>query len=96
LLWRRARDPRALELLMQAIRINPDLDGAWSQLQEYLPPGDDRAISLAEELTKVRAGENGGSWLRLAEMLPEAGARVNASASWIRALALQSAPGRGA
>jgi predicted Zn-dependent protease len=71
LLWRRGRDPRALELLMQAIRINPDLDGAWSQLQEYLPPGDDRAISLAEELTKVRAGET-ASWLRLAEMLPEA------------------------
>jgi tetratricopeptide (TPR) repeat protein len=69
LVWRQRRDPQAVVLLMQAIRLDPDHFNAWSALGSILPPGDDRAVALARDLTQKRAGEI-SPWLRLAEVLP--------------------------
>ncbi len=69
-LWRRTRDPRALDHVAQAVRLEPAYRWAWDQLRDWSPRGENRAVALARELTESRAGE-ADSWLRLAEVLPD-------------------------
>ncbi len=69
-LWRRTRDPRALEHVAQAVRLEPAYAWAWDQLRDWSPPGENRAVALARELTGTRTGE-ADSWLRLAQVLPD-------------------------
>ncbi len=68
LLWRRSRNPRAVEVLVEALRVEPGYLWAWDSLRDWASDG--RAVALAEELTKTRGGEP-DSWIRLAEMLPD-------------------------
>jgi len=69
-LWRRTRDPLALEHAAQAVRLDPAYSWAWDRLRDWSPPGENHAVALARELTGSRAGE-ADSWLRLAEVLPD-------------------------
>ncbi|MEK0447846.1 MAG: Beta-barrel assembly-enhancing protease [Verrucomicrobiota bacterium] len=68
-IWRRRRDPHALSLLEEAIRLEPGYSWAWDSLREW-NGSPDRAVALSRELVKLRGGE-ASSWMRLATMLPE-------------------------
>lgn len=67
--WRRRRDPRALTLVTEAIRLDPGYEWAWDTLRDW-SDDPERAVAVARELTETRSGE-ATSWLRLASMLPD-------------------------
>ena len=69
-LWqqdRRAHGPRALELLVDAVRREPGYDWGWDTLERYARTLEQPALAetTARQLTTTRPGE-ARSWLRLA------------------------------
>jgi tetratricopeptide (TPR) repeat protein len=70
-LWRRNRDPAAIERLRHVIAITPDFGWAWDRYAEWshVPGGENPAVALAREIAAKRTGDPRAA-LRLAEMLP--------------------------
>lgn len=69
-LWHLGLKTEAVAALEHALRLEPGYDWAWETLRAWSPPesAENRAVTLARELTLTRAGE-ARSWYVLAQSL---------------------------
>lgn len=69
-LWHLGLKAECVAVVEQALRLEPGYEWAWEALRGWSPPelAENRAVTLARELTQTRAGE-ARSWFVLAQSL---------------------------